>query len=95
MKASELIERIATGQTHLNHNGVSLAVQVMLQQMSDALADGERIEIRGFGTFHPRGQSPRMGRNPNTGQAVAVPARHSPRFRPGKELRERVNRAAA
>jgi len=86
-----LIDQLAAGQTTLSERDVELAVSAMLQQMSDALAAGMRIEIRGFGSFslHPR--PAHIGRNPKSGEAVAVPTRHVPRFKPGKELRERVD----
>ena len=95
MTRSDLIERMASAQHQLDERDVELAVKTMLQQMSDALASGERIEIRGFGSFSLNFRSPRIGRNPKTGQPVAVPARHVPRFKPGKELRDRVNSAMA
>ena len=63
--------------------------------MGDALADGERIEIRGFGSFSLHFRPPRIGRNPKTGDSVALPGKHVPHFKPGKELRERVNQASA
>lgn len=65
--------------------------EAMLHQMSAALASGKRIEIRGFGSFSLHTRPARIGRNLRTGEAVAFPARHRPHFRPGKELRERVN----
>jgi integration host factor subunit beta len=66
----------------------------MLRQMSDALASGERIEIRGFGSFNLQSRRPHLARNPATGEAVALPQRYISRFRTGKELRERENAAA-
>ena len=63
----------------------------MLERMSEALASGERIEIRGFGSFTLHFREPRIGRNPKTGESVALPGRYAPHFKPGKELRERVN----
>ena len=91
MTKSELIEILAAHQRHLASNDVELAVKSMLEQMAHALADGDRIEIRGFGSFSLHFRPPRMGRNPKTGDAVALPGRHVPHFKPGKELRERVN----
>ena len=91
MTKSELIEIIARKQKHLPAKDVELAVKSMLEQMTHALADGERIEIRGFGSFSLHFRPPRMGRNPKTGSAVALPGKHVPHFKPGKELRERVN----
>ena len=94
MTKSELIEALAAMQSHLAFNDVELAVKNALEQMSQALAKGERIEIRGFGSFSLHYRPPRMGRNPKTGSAVALPGKHVPHFKPGKELRERVNAMA-
>src|SRR5690606_11137047 len=87
MTKSELIEALAARQNHLAASDVELAVKSLLEQMSQALAHGERIEIRGFGSFSLRYRPPRMGRNPKTGDAVALPGKHVPHFKPGKELR--------
>ena len=91
MTKSELIERIVTHQGQLSAKDVELAIKTMLEQMSQALATGDRIEIRGFGSFSLHYRPPRMGRNPKTGESVALPAKHVPHFKPGKELRERVS----
>lgn len=91
MTKSELIEQLAAQQTHLSQADVELAVKNILEQLSKALSEGERIEIRGFGSFSLHFRPPRMGRNPKTGEAVALPGKHVPHFKPGKELRERVN----
>ena len=91
MMKSELIERIARKQSHLAYKDVELAVKSMLEQMSNSLASGARIEIRGFGSFSLHYRPPRSGRNPKTGSSVALPGKHVPHFKPGKELRERVN----
>ena len=93
MTKSELIDKLAEQQQHLAHVDVELSVKSMLEQMSVALAGGDRIEIRGFGSFSLHYRAPRMGRNPKTGEAVALPGKHVPHFKPGKELRERVNRS--
>jgi integration host factor subunit beta len=93
MTKSELIESIARKQTHLAYRDVELSVKSMLEQMSETLAAGERIEIRGFGSFSLHYRPPRIGRNPKTGDAVALPGKHVPHFKPGKELRERVDSA--
>ena len=95
MTRAELIDRLIQGQPHLSQEDVELAVKTMMDQMSAALARGERIEIRGFGAFSLRRRESRVGRNPRTGEPVALPERHVPYFRPGKELRDRVNFAAA
>jgi len=91
MMKSELIERIARKQSHLAYKDVELAVKSMLEQMSNSLSGGERIEIRGFGSFSLHYRPPRSGRNPKTGGSVSLPGKHVPHFKPGKELRERVN----
>ncbi|MEO7324543.1 MAG: integration host factor subunit beta [Dokdonella sp.] len=91
MTKSELIESLALRQKHLAANDVELAVKSVLEQMSLSLSTGERIEIRGFGSFSLHYRPPRMGRNPKTGDSVALPGKHVPHFKPGKELRERVN----
>ncbi|HET6433166.1 integration host factor subunit beta [Dyella sp.] len=91
MTKSELIEALARRQTHLAFGDVELAVKSVIEQMSHALSHGERIEVRGFGSFALHYRPPRMGRNPKTGEAVALPGKHVPHFKPGKELRERVN----
>ena len=91
MTKSELIEILAAKNSHLNHKDVELAVKSLLEQMSQALATGQRIEIRGFGSFSLHYRPPRICRNPNTGDSVALAAKHVPHFKPGMELRERVN----
>ena len=93
MTKSELIESIARKQAHLAYRDVELSVKSMLEQMSETLAAGERIEIRGFGSFSLHYRPPRIGRNPKTGDAVALPGKYVPHFKPGKELRERVDSA--
>ena len=92
MTKSDLIEAIARDQSHLAQKDVELAVKCILEQMSEALAAGDRIEIRGFGSFSLHFRPPRMGRNPKTGESVALAGKHVPHFKPGKEMRERVNR---
>lgn len=94
MTKSELIEALARRQMHLAFVDVELAVKNVVEQMSQALAQGERIEVRGFGSFALHYRPPRMGRNPKTGESVALPGKHVPHFKPGKELRERVNQHA-
>jgi integration host factor subunit beta len=95
MNKSDLIEDLAADQQTLTGRDVELAVKALLHQMSDVLASGERIEIRGFGSFSLHSRPARIGRDPRTGETVAVPARHVPRFKPGKELRERVKAGKA
>ncbi len=91
MTKSELIDIIARKQSHLAYKDVELSVKTLLEQMSLALASGERIEIRGFGSFSLHFRPPRTGRNPKTGDSVSLPGKYVPHFKPGKELRERVN----
>jgi len=92
MTKSELIEAIAREQGHLVYRDVELAVKCILDEMSDALSVGERIEVRGFGSFSAHYRPPRVGRNPKTGEPVSLPSKYVPHFKPGKELRERVNK---
>ena len=94
MTKSELIEKLALKQTHLSYRDVEFAVKAVIEHMAQSLARGERIEIRGFGSFSLHHRPPRVGRNPKSGEAVPLPAKYVPHFKPGKELRERVNSAA-
>lgn len=91
MTKSELIDTLATRHPHLNGGDIDLAVRNVIEQMVSALADGHRIEIRGFGSFSLHHRVARVGRNPKTGEPVELPAKRVPHFKPGKELRERVN----
>jgi integration host factor subunit beta len=93
MTKSELIEILAQRQAHLKGEDVDLSVKALLEMMGGSLANGERIEIRGFGSFSLHYRPPRLGRNPKTGESVALPGKHVPHFKPGKELRERVSGA--
>ena len=88
---SGLIESLAKNQSHLPPKDVELAVKSLLERMSREMANGERIEIRGFGSFSLHFREPRIGRNPKSGDAVALRGKYVPHFKPGKELRERVN----
>lgn len=94
MTKSELIELLTRKQTYLDGRDVELAVNAMLRYMGEALAAGERVEIRGFGSFSLHFRHPRIGRNPKTGEPVALAGKHVPHFRPGKEMRKRVNAPA-
>ena len=91
MTKSELIELLTQRQAHLKGEDVDLAVKAMLEMMGGSLAAGDRIEVRGFGSFSLHFRPPRTGRNPKTGDAVALPGKHVPHFKPGKELRDRVS----
>lgn len=91
MTKSELIERIAARQDQLSPKDVEMAVKMIMEEMARALINNRRIEIRGFGSFCLHYRAPRTGRNPKTGSAVELPGKWVPHFKPGKELRERVN----
>ena len=91
MTKSELVAQLATRFSQLVLKDVDFAVKQMLDAMSDSLAKGHRIEIRGFGSFGLNRRPSRGGRNPNSGEKVLVPEKHVPHFKPGKELRERVD----
>tara|TARA_B100000686_G_scaffold323754_1_gene378793 strand:- start:2097 stop:2417 length:321 start_codon:yes stop_codon:yes gene_type:complete len=91
MTKSELIEILTMRQNQLSSRDVELAVKALIEQMSEALATGNRIEIRGFGSFSLHYRAPRIGRNPKTGESVGLTGKYVPHFKPGKELRNRVN----
>ncbi len=88
---SELIESIADRYEMLSSRDVELAIKTMIDSMAQVLATGGRIEIRGFGSFSLHYRAPRIGRNPKTGDTVKLTGKHVPHFKPGKELRDRVN----
>ena len=91
MTKSELIERIVSRQPQLSAKDVELAVKTLLDHMSQTLSSGDRIEIRGFGSFSLHYRAPRVGRNPKTGETVELQGKFVPHFKPGKELRDQVN----
>jgi integration host factor subunit beta len=91
MTKSEIIDLLARKQSHLSGKDVEWAVKIMLEQMSEALSNGNRIEVRGFGSFSLHHRAGRAGRNPKTGETVQLAPKSVPHFKPGKELRERVN----
>jgi integration host factor subunit beta len=91
MTKSELIEILAHKRSDIPYKDIEQAVKTLLEQMSESLSSGERIEIRGFGSFSLHFRPPRVGRNPKTGDAVSLDSKYVPHFKPGKELRERVN----
>lgn len=95
MTKSELIRCIAERFPTLTVADVDAAVNLVLEQMTQTLAVGGRIEIRGFGSFALNYRPPRQGRNPKTGQKVEIPAKHVPHFKSGKELRDRVDATLA
>lgn len=95
MNKSDLIELLTKKLTNLAARDVEVIVNTIFDSMSDALGKGDRIEIRGFGSFEVRVRRPRLGRNPKTGSSVEVGERRVPFFKVGKELRERVNKAGS
>ena len=88
-----LVERLALAAPQLSQRDVDLAVRTMLAHMTEALASGQRIELRGFGSFSLHYRAPRVGRNPGTGRPVSLPGRYVSHFKPGKALREQINRS--
>nr|WP_315598281.1 integration host factor subunit beta [uncultured Cupriavidus sp.] len=95
MTKSELVEKLAARFPQLLLRDADISVKTILDAMSEALADGHRIEIRGFGSFGLNRRPPRVGRNPKSGERVLVPEKRVPHFKAGKELRERVDRPAS
>ena len=91
MIKSELVQTIANSNPHLFQRDVDRIVNVVLEEISQALIDGNRVELRGFGAFSVKNRPARMGRNPRTGEAVEVEEKWVPFFKAGKELRERLN----
>lgn len=91
MLRSELIAKLAKKHPHLAAHDLERAVSIILDEIADALARGDRVELRGFGAFSVRHREARRGRNPRTGDTVDVPAKSVPFFKAGKELRSRVN----
>jgi len=88
---SELVADLARADSTLTRRHAEIVVNTIFDVMTEALVEGDRIEIRGFGSFQVRLHSPRMGRNPKTGDSVPIASRRVPFFRVGKELRERVD----
>ena len=91
MNRSDLVEELAARFSQLTANDAELAVKAILDAMNDALVSGHRIEIRGFGSFSINRRAPRIGRNPRSGESVAIPEKRVPHFKPGKALREQVD----
>lgn len=94
MTRSELVAHLAATNPHLLHRDVELIVATVFDEITAALARGDRVELRGFGAFSVRKRDARMGRNPRTGESVPVSEKGVPFFKAGKELRERLNRRA-
>lgn len=95
MTKSELIARLAERYPQLNAKDADFAVNTILEAMAESLSVGQRIEIRGFGSFALSTRPPRVGRNPKSGERVLVPSKRVPHFKAGKELRERVDIGAS
>jgi len=91
MTKRDLIDEVNKRFPHLSRRDSEVIINAIFDSMVDALAQGDRIEIRGFGSFSLHFRPPRMGRNPKTGDAVALPGKYVPHFKPGKDLRDRVN----
>ena len=91
MTRSDLVEELAARFSQLTHRDAELATKTLLDAMADTLVRGNRIEIRGFGSFSINRRPPRMGRNPRSGESVAIPEKRVTHFKPGKALRESVD----
>lgn len=91
MTRSDLVEELAARFGQLTQRDAEFAIKAILDAMNDALVRGHRIEIRGFGSFSINRRPPRMGRNPRSGESVAIPEKRVPHFKPGKALREAVD----
>ncbi|MEZ5896307.1 MAG: integration host factor subunit beta [Parvularculaceae bacterium] len=91
MIKSELVQKLADENPNLFHRDVERIVSIIFQEISDALARGERVELRGFGAFSVKHRPARIGRNPRTGDPVPIDEKYSPFFKSGKELRDRLN----
>jgi len=91
MTRTDLIDALAAKFRMLDVKDVDISIKAIIEAMAGALAAGGRIEIRDFGSFDLKQKNPRIGRNPKTGERIQVPAKVVPRFKPGKELRERVD----
>ena len=91
MTKSELVEQLSTSNSGLNKKEAELIVNTIFDSIGDALVDGDRVEIRGFGSFSIRERDAREARNPKSGEVVKIPSKKTPFFKTGKELRERVN----
>jgi len=92
MIRSELLQALARDNPELRADEIEQVVDIFFDEMAARLAEGGRVELRGFGAFSTREREARTGRNPRSGDAVSVPAKRVPYFKPGKEIRERLNR---
>lgn len=91
MIKSELIQKLADDNPHLYQRDVERIVSSVFEEITDALARGDRVELRGFGAFSVKHRDARVGRNPRTGESVDVPEKRVPFFKTGKDLRDRMN----
>ena len=94
MTKSDLIEQLAASRMHMPAKDVEAAIKEILEQMASTLQNGDRIEIRGFGSFSRHYRAPRVGRNPRSGESVQIPEKRVPHFKPGKALREAVDQGS-
>jgi integration host factor subunit beta len=95
MTKSELVQRLAATNPHLYQRDIEVIVTAIFDEIAEALARGDRVELRGFGAFSVKRRDARLGRNPRTGDSVRVAAKHIPFFKTGKQLRERLNQEGA
>jgi integration host factor subunit beta len=95
MVKSELVQFLATKQPHLSHSDVDAAVTLLINNIINELANGGRVEIRGFGTFSLKHYKSKLGRNPRTGEIVSVPQRYGVHFKPGGDMKARANASAS
>ncbi len=93
MIKSELVQRLSEENPHLFQRDIENIVNAILDEVGDAMARGDRVELRGFGAFSVKNRPARVGRNPRTGETVDVGEKYVPQFKAGKEIRERINRA--
>src|SRR5690606_31586464 len=94
MIKSELVEKLAAENPHLFQRDIENIVNAILDEIGDAMARGDRVELRGFGAFSVKNRPARVGRNPRTGEQVDVGEKYVPQFKAGKEIRERLNRSS-
>lgn len=92
MKRSELVDELAKEYPHLYHRDIEKVVDVFYSSIADALSNGQRVELRGFGAFSIKERGPRVARNPKNGDRVAVSSKKTVYYKPGKELKERINK---
>ena len=91
MIRSELVHKLVDENPHLHQRDVEKIVSTIFEEIINTMAEGDRVELRGFGAFSVKKRDPRIGRNPRTGETVDVPAKRVPYFKPGKDMRRRLN----